>query len=389
MVNMRTGLVKNWSRPVVIAIATKGNRFPQVSVRSTHNVIFERPVAVQLLPKQVRKPDATGLLNSKKEITEENRFGQGTHALPWFWWVGGAELVSGSDWVDECKCLNWWKYESINLTYFWKFSESVGWRQRHGMIDGMKNFKWCRLRCSGPPYGSGITRINGKEDLYKLYSQDIKHMLQSSSISGGHLKKRPRRVLRGKWQWWISLTNLIYKFLVDLKGRKVFVFSSLYHIYICYSGHSRVYRYTICRPGPYLHCLWCGSLKHRYLCIRILALPNLISFLFLFAKTLHFIVGTDPQERFLKYVKLTEKKFSAWGKIGASLETAMEQCQKCLQALLAPSCGIWSIVSWIASLEAVHFLCRGLTDKRPSNGTPDVPINGCPWWELKQVQLVN
>ena len=67
MVNMRTGLVKNWSRPVVIAIATEGNRFPQVSVWSTHNVIFERPVAVQLLPKQVRKPDATGLLNSRNE----------------------------------------------------------------------------------------------------------------------------------------------------------------------------------------------------------------------------------------------------------------------------------------------------------------------------------
>ena len=64
MVNMRIGLVKNWSRPVVTAIATEGNRFPQVSVQSAHNVIFERLVVVQLLPKQVRKPDATGLLNS-------------------------------------------------------------------------------------------------------------------------------------------------------------------------------------------------------------------------------------------------------------------------------------------------------------------------------------
>ena len=45
-------------------------------------------------------------LTIEKEITEENRFGQGTHALPWFWRVGGAELASGSDWVDECKCLN-------------------------------------------------------------------------------------------------------------------------------------------------------------------------------------------------------------------------------------------------------------------------------------------
>ena len=65
MVNMRTGLVKNQLWPVVTAIATEGNQFPQVLVRSAHNVIFERLVAVQLLPKQVRKPDTTGLLNSK------------------------------------------------------------------------------------------------------------------------------------------------------------------------------------------------------------------------------------------------------------------------------------------------------------------------------------
>ena len=71
MVNMRTSLVKNWSQPVVIAIATEGNRFPQVSVRSAHNVIFERPVAVQLLPKQVRKLDATGLLNSNHRCTSQ------------------------------------------------------------------------------------------------------------------------------------------------------------------------------------------------------------------------------------------------------------------------------------------------------------------------------
>ena len=64
MVNMRTGLVKNWLQLVVTAIATEGNQFPQVSVQSAHNMIFERLVAVQLLPKQVGKPDATGLLNS-------------------------------------------------------------------------------------------------------------------------------------------------------------------------------------------------------------------------------------------------------------------------------------------------------------------------------------
>ena len=42
----------------------------------------------------------------EKEITEENRFGQGMHALPWFWRVDGVELGSGSAWMDECKYSN-------------------------------------------------------------------------------------------------------------------------------------------------------------------------------------------------------------------------------------------------------------------------------------------
>lgn len=48
-------------------------------------------------------------LSTEKEITEENRYGQGTHVLPWFWRVGGVGVGSwagsGSKWMDECKCL--------------------------------------------------------------------------------------------------------------------------------------------------------------------------------------------------------------------------------------------------------------------------------------------
>lgn len=53
-----------------------------------------------------------------KEITEENRFGQGMHVLPWFWRVGEVELGSNSDWMDECKSLRSQKDASMNLPYF-------------------------------------------------------------------------------------------------------------------------------------------------------------------------------------------------------------------------------------------------------------------------------
>ena len=57
-------------------------------------------------------------LTIEKEITEENRFGQGSHVLPWFWRVGGVELRAGSDWMDECKCLKFETGASIMLSCF-------------------------------------------------------------------------------------------------------------------------------------------------------------------------------------------------------------------------------------------------------------------------------
>ena len=46
-------------------------------------------------------------LGVSKEVTEENRFGQGTSKLAWFWLMGGGKsdgnIESGSPWMDECK----------------------------------------------------------------------------------------------------------------------------------------------------------------------------------------------------------------------------------------------------------------------------------------------
>ncbi|KIM61410.1 hypothetical protein SCLCIDRAFT_122156, partial [Scleroderma citrinum Foug A] len=50
-------------------------------------------------------------LSIDKEVTEENRFGQGSDVLPWFWHIGGVDLGSGADWTEECKwshsCWRW------------------------------------------------------------------------------------------------------------------------------------------------------------------------------------------------------------------------------------------------------------------------------------------
>jgi hypothetical protein len=42
-------------------------------------------------------------LKVTKDITEENRFGQGSYILPWFWRIGGNQLGPTDIWNDECK----------------------------------------------------------------------------------------------------------------------------------------------------------------------------------------------------------------------------------------------------------------------------------------------
>jgi hypothetical protein len=45
-------------------------------------------------------------LKVSKEITEENRFGQGSNILPWFWRIGGNQPGPAGKWNDECECLS-------------------------------------------------------------------------------------------------------------------------------------------------------------------------------------------------------------------------------------------------------------------------------------------
>ena len=74
-------------------------------VRSYHRAresLSRSEVSQDILQKyQVIKPDELGV---SKDITEENRFGQSSDSLPWFWRIGGSQLGSPGVWDEECKC---------------------------------------------------------------------------------------------------------------------------------------------------------------------------------------------------------------------------------------------------------------------------------------------
>ncbi|KAG1801986.1 uncharacterized protein BJ212DRAFT_1246864, partial [Suillus subaureus] len=48
-------------------------------------------------------------LNIDKEVTEENRFGQGSDKLAWFWRVNGAKKSQKDAWMNEFYRMNWLK----------------------------------------------------------------------------------------------------------------------------------------------------------------------------------------------------------------------------------------------------------------------------------------
>ena len=59
---------------------------------------------------QLIKPDELGV---SKDITEENRFGQSSDVLPWFWRIGGNHLEPPDEWNEECKCHDTLIYEFL------------------------------------------------------------------------------------------------------------------------------------------------------------------------------------------------------------------------------------------------------------------------------------
>lgn len=71
------------------------------------------------------KPNELGV---NKDVTEENRIGQGSDILPWFWRIGGNQPGPADQWYDECKfyhALNF-KISPEILTPKLKFVELAG-----------------------------------------------------------------------------------------------------------------------------------------------------------------------------------------------------------------------------------------------------------------------
>lgn len=88
-------------------------------VRSYHRArqsLFRLEASQDILQKyQLIKPDELGV---SKDITEENRFGQGSDTLPWFWRIGGSQLGPPDAWNEECKCYNMFNLNSpLKLLY--------------------------------------------------------------------------------------------------------------------------------------------------------------------------------------------------------------------------------------------------------------------------------
>ena len=87
------------------------------------------------------KPTELGL---NKDITEENRLGQSSDILPWFWRIGGSQLGSSGVWSDECKCYIALDFELCleAYTFALKFKELTGSKLGPDMKDGKKSWKW-------------------------------------------------------------------------------------------------------------------------------------------------------------------------------------------------------------------------------------------------------
>jgi hypothetical protein len=43
-------------------------------------------------------------LRLSADIVEENRFGQRSDDLPWFWYQSGKQLEGQKGWMEECQC---------------------------------------------------------------------------------------------------------------------------------------------------------------------------------------------------------------------------------------------------------------------------------------------
>jgi hypothetical protein len=57
---------------------------------------------------QKYQPITSKDLTVNKDVTEENRLGQSSDVLAWFWRIEGVELGTSQLWTEECECMVPW-----------------------------------------------------------------------------------------------------------------------------------------------------------------------------------------------------------------------------------------------------------------------------------------
>ena len=89
----------------------------------TRESLFYLEASQDILQKyQLIKAEELGV---SKDVTEENRYGQSSDILPWFWRIGGSQLQSPGVWNEECKCFNFEFFLNIHTSVL-KFIELAG-----------------------------------------------------------------------------------------------------------------------------------------------------------------------------------------------------------------------------------------------------------------------
>ncbi|KIK81812.1 hypothetical protein PAXRUDRAFT_155207 [Paxillus rubicundulus Ve08.2h10] len=111
-------------------------------------------------------------LSVNKDVTEENRFGQGTDSLPWFWRMEGVGGDSTNAWMDEFYRIHWLEAR----TRYHRWSEELT-LVRHEMYWVRKWFEgqeeeWKR-RASQSQEAGHRAYAERKGVLYHSYAEDV------------------------------------------------------------------------------------------------------------------------------------------------------------------------------------------------------------------------
>ena len=76
------------------------------------------------------------------DMVKENRVGQKSDTMPWFWRLGPESQsdTENAGWMEECEC-DYCKVWRVIDIYSWQFIRSTNYSRKPDMTDGMKSMK--------------------------------------------------------------------------------------------------------------------------------------------------------------------------------------------------------------------------------------------------------